>query len=261
MTGARTGGAAIEAASTNGPATPRSVIPAHIVGSPAVTTRRPPPRERLLIAAEAVWSDVGYAASRVEDVLAVADVSRATFYLNFTGKEELAAALLDRAIVVLLEAAARRSLGGATFEEKVAASLDAYLELWERHGRIVSELTVEALRPGSSLGPVRKRAVDAAVTVLATQFQLQRGMPIDSMIVRHLILGIEAVLMHQRLDRRQTATERAALRDQLLAIALAAANTAPRRRGPLAGARVTRRASAPTSRPARRRVPARRSTR
>jgi AcrR family transcriptional regulator len=248
--------AVIETAMAAGPATPRSAIPVNIVGSTSATMRRPPPRERLLIAAEAVWSDVGYAASRVEDVLAVADVSRATFYLNFRGKEELAAALLDRAIVVLLEAAARRSLGGKTFEEKVAAALDAYLELWERHGRIVSELTVEALRPGSSLGPVRKRAVDAAVTVLAAQFQLQRGVPIDAMVVRHLILGIEAVLIHQRLDRRQTAAERAALRDQLLAISVAAAaSSSPKRSA------VTPRASAPSARPARRRAPGRRSTR
>lgn len=225
-----------------------SAIPSHIVGSPAATAKRPPPRERLLIAAEAVWSDVGYAVSRVEDVLNVADVSRATFYLNFSGKEELAAALLDRAIAVLLDAAARRSLGGKTFDEKVAAALDAYLELWDRHGRIVQELTVEALRPGSTLGPVRLRAVDAAVTVLSAQFQILRGEPIAPTVVRHLILGIEAVLMHQRLERKATATERAALRDQLLAIALAAARATPR-------------SLPPSARPARRRVPARRPTR
>jgi AcrR family transcriptional regulator len=205
-------------------------IPAHLTGSPAATARRPPPRERLLIAAEAVWSDTGYAAARVEDVLAVADVSRATFYLNFRGKEELAAALLDRAIAVLLEAAARRSLGGRTFEEKVAAALDAYLELWERHGRIVQELTVEALRPGSTLAPVRKRAVDAAVAVLAAQFQILRDEPIDATVVRHLILGIEAVLMHERLEQPATAAPRAELREQLLGIALAAARS-PERHG------------------------------
>lgn len=226
-------------------------IPPHIVGSPAATARRPPTRERLLIAAEAVWSDVGYAASRVEDVLKVADVSRATFYQHFAGKEELAAALLDRAIEVLLDATARRSLTGATFEEKVAAALDAYLELWERHGRIVGELTVEALRPGSTLGPVRKRAVDAAVAVLSAQFQLQRGVPIEPLVVRHLILGIESVLMHEQLVRQAPASTRAALRDRLLAIALAAA------RGP----ELTRRAAAPSARPARRASPARRARR
>lgn len=205
-------------------ATTASPIPSHIVGSPASTARRPPPRERLLIAAEAVWSDVGYATSRVEDVLKAADVSRATFYLNFRDKEALAAALLDRAIEVLLSAAARSSLGGKTFDEKVAAALDAYLELWERHGRIVQELTVEALRPGSTLGPVRKRAVDAAVAVLSAQFQILRGEPIEPLVVRHLILGIEAVLVHQRFEKRPTAAQRTELREQLLAIALAAAH-------------------------------------
>jgi AcrR family transcriptional regulator len=177
-------------------------IPDHIVGSPSALARRPPPRERLLIAAEAVWSETGYAAARVEDILRAADVSRATFYLNFATKEELAAALLERAVQVLLATATQRSLGGASFEAKVALALEAYLELWDQHGRIVQELTAEALRPGSSLGPVRERAVEAAVAVLCAQFQVVRGEPVAPMVVRHMILGIEAVLLHQQLGKR-----------------------------------------------------------
>jgi hypothetical protein len=80
-----------------------------------------------------------------------------------------------------------------------------------------------------------------------------RRATIDPMIVRHLILGMEAVLMHQRLERRPTAAERAALRDQLLALALVAAGSP--------GTRIRPRASGPSARPARRRAPARRSRR
>jgi AcrR family transcriptional regulator len=209
----------------------KRVIPSHIVGSPATTLRRPPPRERLLIAAEAVWSDAGYAVARVEDVLRVADVSRATFYQHFAGKEDLAGALLERAVGLLLTTASERSLLGDSFEAKVALALDAYLELWEQHGRIVQELTAEALRPGSSLGPMRKRAVDAAVAVLATQFQLERGVPIEPVVVRHLILGIEAELMHARLGKG--IARKSELRDQLLALVLATVHSTtatPRRK-------------------------------
>ena len=198
-----------------------TIIPQHITGSPASIRRRPPPRERVLIAAESVWTDAGYAASRVEDVLQVADVSRATFYTLFGGKEDVAAALLERAITMLLASAATRSQEGKTFEDKVARSLDAYLDLWQRHGRIVQELTAEALRPGSKLGPMRKRAVDAAVAVLAAQYALERGARIDPLAVRHLILGIEAVLMHVRIDGELTRGKRAELRESLLALILA----------------------------------------
>jgi AcrR family transcriptional regulator len=194
----------------------KRVIPSHIVGSPATTLRRPPPRERLLIAAEAVWSDAGYAVARVEDVLRVADVSRATFYQHFAGKEDLAGALLERAVGLLLTTASERSLLGDSFEAKVALALDAYLELWEQHGRIVQELTAEALRPGSSLGPMRKRAVDA---------------PIEPVVVRHLILGIEAELMHARLGKG--IARKSELRDQLLALVLATVHSTtatPRRK-------------------------------
>jgi hypothetical protein len=45
-----------------------------------------------------------------------------------------------------------------------------------------------------------------------------------------LILGIEAVLMHERLERPATAAPRAELREQLLGIALAAARS-PERHG------------------------------
>jgi AcrR family transcriptional regulator len=197
-----------------------SNVPSHITGSPAATMRRPPTRERLLIAAESVWNDAGFAQARIEDVLQVADVSRATFYQHFDGKEDLAAALLERAITLLLASAASRSQAGASFEDKVALALDAYLELWQRHGRIVQELTAEALRPGSKLGPMRQRAVDAAVDVLGAQFHLERGKRIDPLTVRHLILGIEAVLMHLRIDGPVSRARLHATRASLLALIL-----------------------------------------
>jgi AcrR family transcriptional regulator len=205
-------------------------VPPHIVGSPATTARRPKPRERVLIAAESVWGELGYAQARIEDVLKVADVSRATFYQNFAGKEDVAAALLDRAIAVLLSSVAARTQLGKTFPDKVERALDAYLELWQQHGRIIQELTVEALRPGSTLGPVRKRAVDAVVDVLSHYFYVERGFRIERMVALHLALGIEAALMHLQLEKPLTAARRTSVRAEILALVLDTVGRPSRRR-------------------------------
>ncbi len=182
----------------------RSTFPTHIVGSPSALGRRPPPRERVLIAAEKVWSERGYAQASVEDVLKVADVSRATFYQHFESKEDVAAALFDRAISVLVSSVMERALLAKTFNEKLAAALDVYLELWQQHGRLAQELSIEALRPGSRLGPMRRRAVDGVVEVLRDTLCRERGVRVDPIVIEHLILGIEAVLVHLQIDESLT---------------------------------------------------------
>lgn len=182
-----------------GASAPPAPIPAHFVGSPAETRKRPPPRERLLIAAEAVFSARGYAHASVEDVLGVADVSRGTFYQYYANKEDLAAALLERALEVLLSTVAAQLSRAASLDDKLASALDRYLSLWQAHGRLVLELSIGALRPGSRLGPARLAAVKTTVGLIDAGMR-RRGIRHDPLVYEHLILGIEAVLMHALLE-------------------------------------------------------------
>ena len=58
-------------------------------------------REKLLQAAQAVFSRKTYSASSIDDIAQAADVSRATFYRHFASKIEIASALTDRLVAVL----------------------------------------------------------------------------------------------------------------------------------------------------------------
>lgn len=198
----------------------RASVPSHIVGPRAKLGKRPPSTERILMAAESIFGERGFGSVSVEDILNLADVSRATFYQHFKSKEELAAALFDRALEVLTESVLARFASEATLEGKIAAGLDVYLELWQRHGRLVQELSIEALRPGSKLAPARKHVVDTVVQVLCAAAETETGVRFDPLVCEHLILGIEALLVHRGLDGPLTDEARRELQAKLLQLIL-----------------------------------------
>ena len=59
-------------------------------------TARPEARERLLAAAEELFTEHGIAATGVDAVLRRAQVAPATLYAHFGGKDHLVAAYLER---------------------------------------------------------------------------------------------------------------------------------------------------------------------
>lgn len=75
---------------------------------------RPPARERLLDAADALLSTRGWAATPVDTVLAQAEVAPATLYAHFGSKDKLLAQVLDR----------RLGRWDETWERAVAAAAD-----------------------------------------------------------------------------------------------------------------------------------------
>lgn len=106
-------------------------------------------RERLLAAALEVFGEDGFAAARVEDVAARAGASRATFYLHFRGKAEIAEALMET--VEPLEDAIWSELGEAAKRRRadVRRWLGELTQLWEAHRDyfVVLEQAV-AVEPG-----------------------------------------------------------------------------------------------------------------
>ncbi len=76
---------------------PTSIAPVSAIPTPRGPTRqeqqKQDSRSRILLAAKEVLSEMGYAAMRVEDVIARAGISRATFYKHFDGKFAIGRAL------------------------------------------------------------------------------------------------------------------------------------------------------------------------
>lgn len=67
--------------------------------SDPATTKKPSARERLLRAADELFYGQGINTTGVEEISSRAGVTKATLYNNFSGKEELVAAYLDRRLV------------------------------------------------------------------------------------------------------------------------------------------------------------------
>lgn len=88
-------------------------------------------RESLLAAGARQFASRGIGPVSVEELIAEADVSRATFYGLFSSKYELLEDILNP---VFDEAtAALRRLATGPAEHAIGGLIDAYLALWERH--------------------------------------------------------------------------------------------------------------------------------
>lgn len=73
-------------------------------GGPTLRDRqRELTRTLILEAAQKVFADRGYVQTRVEDITAAAGTTRATFYLHFPGKSELAQALFQQTLDLAVE--------------------------------------------------------------------------------------------------------------------------------------------------------------
>lgn len=89
-----------------------------------LTPRRQRTRERLIDAAYDVFAEEGVHASTVEQVCERAGFTRGAFYSNFTSKEELFAALMERQQDILLAALATKVDALGPHLEKVTTPLD-----------------------------------------------------------------------------------------------------------------------------------------
>ncbi|KAB2861105.1 MAG: TetR/AcrR family transcriptional regulator [Anaerolineae bacterium] len=97
-------------------------------------------RQRLLDAAEEVFSRMGYEAASVLDITEAANVSKRTFYLHFNDKEELIEALAMRGFIELrTQAENKEDLTGAdhTFEKGMHSVAKLIFEYVQDHPQLM----------------------------------------------------------------------------------------------------------------------------
>jgi AcrR family transcriptional regulator len=113
-------------------------------------------RQRIMIAAIQSVGERGYHTTTVADVVAVAKVSRTTFYQQFSDKEACFLAAygfgLDRLAEIVTAAlrASSATAAHAAWRVRVAAELSAYLEVLAAEPRLARCLHVEVLAAGSA---------------------------------------------------------------------------------------------------------------
>jgi AcrR family transcriptional regulator len=208
-------------------------------------------RGSILAAAMKVFSQHGIAATRVEDLLQAAGMSRRTFYKYFRSKEDVLAALHEVLTAELVKAIERagagpvgepgggkgtgsRADGSAESELVITAGepgaplagihrgIDIYLDYHHQWPRALREVLEHAMRSDSLLAARRRWMNDELVRILDQAVRRLDGRRLDPLVFRALLGALEGLSLHL-LDGRGGEVERGravlhALVDQTLGV-------------------------------------------
>ncbi len=142
-----------------------------------------------------VFARLGAEATRVEDLLAAADVARRTFYKHFHCKDDVLTAAYDLVTRELIAAIERGRGESADPMAGVRATLDVYLGFHVDNHRILRVLLEQALRSESSLAPLRKRFRAELVRTLDEACRAATGRALDPYVFLALLSGLEGLSM------------------------------------------------------------------
>jgi AcrR family transcriptional regulator len=123
-------------------------------------------RERILDAVLQAASQSGYAAMRIEDVIALAGVSRRTFYDHFANKEEAFLAAYELVLEQLLSGVTSAFASGESWTSRVRRGLAAFLNLLASEPVLAQVCVVEALAAGPRALARRTTAMEAFQALL-----------------------------------------------------------------------------------------------
>ncbi|WP_236518180.1 TetR/AcrR family transcriptional regulator [Sandaracinus amylolyticus] len=176
-------------------------------------------RERILDGAARAFGRLGYARTRVEDVLNAADVSRPTFYKEFSSADDVFETLarlhfreLSKRLVDALESTGDPS-------GKLFAIVDAYFRWRSELGPLGRVLDVEARQPRSALARIRRPVTERLVEAFREQIvALGRPAP-DPLLLGALISAAEHLGDTLPSDRAPTAREMTRRRIAMLRLA------------------------------------------
>jgi AcrR family transcriptional regulator len=150
-------------------------------------------RSRILRGAARAFGERGYGATSVESILEAAQVSRRTFYRTFRSKEDVLRTLFDRSVQRLVRAVRESSDPVKTRQERVVASVEAYLRVHANAGPLARVLLLEQFAPDSPLAAQRNRAL-STFTSLITSAAVGAGQSVpDPVLVAAVVAGINQV--------------------------------------------------------------------
>jgi AcrR family transcriptional regulator len=155
----------------------------------ALTTRLS--QGAILAAAARVFARLGFAQTRVEDILEVAGIARRTFYKYFTGKEDVLAGVYDLATGELLRAL--RMLPSGAPLERVENALDLYLDYHVENAPLLKVLVEHAIRSDSPLAGARRHFRAEVAARIDDAVRATTGETHDPMLYAALISALEGL--------------------------------------------------------------------
>ncbi|MBL8681983.1 MAG: TetR/AcrR family transcriptional regulator [Myxococcales bacterium] len=147
----------------------------------------------ILAAAIDVFTRLGVAKARVEDVLVAAGVSRRTFYKRFRSKEDLLLALYEAATAQIMAAIRSDDGGSRSPRDAFSRAVDVYLDVVSSNGALAGVLLSESLRPGSPLAMVRRRFRDGLIAEANAALREASIPPMDPTLGLAVLAGIEGL--------------------------------------------------------------------
>ncbi|MCA9673148.1 MAG: TetR/AcrR family transcriptional regulator [Myxococcales bacterium] len=164
--------------------------------SPPQTPERSQTERDIIGAAASVFAEKGIAATRVEDLLEAAGVSRRTFYKYFGSKIDALSALYDLAtemLVSAINAAVQNSEPGVA---RARAAIGAYLEYHSAAPALLRVLQPEAMRGDSPLFDKRRAVQRQLIALFDREVRTTQGRAVDAWVFRGLLLSLEGLSMH-----------------------------------------------------------------
>ena len=160
-------------------------------------------RERLLAAMLKASAELGYRTLNVQDVISRAGVSRPSFYLHFTNKEDCFIAAFDSAATRLLgqveEAVEKRD---ESWRERIRAGLEALLRFVREEPDAARTLVVEVRGATPQARQRREALLDRFVACLDEQLRKELSTPPTPTASTAVVGGIESLLFSHLYEHR-----------------------------------------------------------
>lgn len=160
-------------------------------------------RDRIAAGIIAAVSEFGFHETTITQISAAAGVSRRTFYGYFNSKEECFFSAYDQITDHLREAARAAAAEREDWPGRVAARVDAALDIFSTNPRLAAFTLAVPPRAGGEVTAHYRRALDSALAELTEGMAGEPGAEVPSDAVQRSLIGGAASLIVQRLEAGQ----------------------------------------------------------
>jgi AcrR family transcriptional regulator len=150
-------------------------------------------RERILYGAASAFGRLGYASTRVEDIVLESGVSRPTFYKLFESKDDVFIVLSERHHRTIRE---RLSQAFASVEdplEQLDRAIESFLRWRAELGPVGRVLDLEARSPATLLEDQRSRTLAHVIGLVQAGLARAGREPAEPVLLRALIAATEHI--------------------------------------------------------------------
>jgi AcrR family transcriptional regulator len=158
-------------------------------------------RSRLEGAMVEVVARHGYAGTTLRELVALAGVSRSTFYAHFESKRECFLATFDEIMVRANGRVGRAYRAGDSFEQQLHGALSTLMEIVVEEPDATTLVVVESLTLGAAGVPHRERGAQAFELLIRQSFEQSGTRRQDSeATIRAIVAGIRGVIYRRLRD-------------------------------------------------------------